>query len=155
MDFVDPNTCLPVEVVVDAWHANATGVYSGYIASSSESTCGGGGDGGMVNSTGGGAMSGGGMSGSGSGSGSGASATSSVGVTSGADTAGSSIAGAADDDTTFLRGAYGSEYVLFSSGSSSHFDLDAHSSEGQLTLYSIVPGWCKVFFLSFMPEIAF
>lgn len=34
MQFIDINTCEPVnDIYVDIWHANATGVYSGVVAS--------------------------------------------------------------------------------------------------------------------------
>ncbi|KAJ6542045.1 aromatic compound dioxygenase [Mycena vulgaris] len=130
IDFVDISTCEPVQVWVDAWHANATGYYGGYITETGASiSSGGGGGGDMANSS----MSMGGMSMSGVGGGmsqtgaSGAASTASAtyGATSGADSvsAASQPNTATDDNSTFLRGVFQS-------------DMDGH-----LTMYSIVSGW--------------
>ncbi|SJL10506.1 uncharacterized protein ARMOST_13892 [Armillaria ostoyae] len=126
-DFIDINTCDPVQVWVDAWHANATGFYAGYIAETGSYLSGGGsGEGGENGES---------MSGSVSGSfgGSGAptqtagttSATTSYGAYSGADatSAASMLNTAVDDNSTFLRGVWQSD------------------EDGHLTMYSIVPGW--------------
>ncbi|KAJ6551990.1 aromatic compound dioxygenase [Mycena vulgaris] len=130
IDFVDISTCKPVQVWVDAWHANATGYYGGYIAETGASlSSGGGGGGDMANSS----MSMGGMSMSGVGGGmsqtgaSGAASTASAtyGATSGADSvsAASQLDTATDDNSTFLRSVFQSD------------------TDGHLTMYSIVPGW--------------
>ncbi|KAM0753412.1 aromatic compound dioxygenase [Meredithblackwellia eburnea MCA 4105] len=116
IDFFDISTCEPVRVWVDAWHANATGVYSGYIASSvSDSTA----NAGSVSD--GGAKSGGGaplkMESSDS------STITSIGFLSGADTSGSGAVAAGTDTQTFLRGAWESD------------------DDGYLTMQTIVPGW--------------
>ncbi|KAK0451847.1 aromatic compound dioxygenase [Armillaria borealis] len=126
-DFIDINTCDPVQVWVDAWHANATGFYAGYIAETGSYLSGGGsGEGGENGES---------MSGpvSGSFGGSGAptqtadttSATTSYGAYSGADatSAASMLNTAVDDNSTFLRGVWQSD------------------ENGHLTMYSIVPGW--------------
>ncbi|PBK81409.1 aromatic compound dioxygenase [Armillaria gallica] len=126
-DFIDINTCDPVQVWVDAWHANATGFYAGYIAETGSYLAGGdSGDGGGNGES---------MSGSVSGSfgGSGAptqtadtvSATTSYGAYSGADatSAASMLNTVVDDNSTFLRGVWQSD------------------EDGHLTMYSIVPGW--------------
>ncbi|KAK0186830.1 aromatic compound dioxygenase [Armillaria mellea] len=142
VDFIDISTCDPIQVWVDAWHANATGYYAGYIAETGSALSGGGGDGGDsgpssgVGGPGGeaGAVS---LSGdasapiTSSASGSDAptqtvAATStSLGAYDGADSpsATQALNQAADDNSTFLRGVWQSD------------------EDGHLTMYSIVPGW--------------
>ncbi|KAJ7578393.1 aromatic compound dioxygenase [Mycena floridula] len=88
VDFIDISTCRPVQVWVDAWHANATGFYGGYIAE-----------------TGGSAGP---FPGPPSSSGSATSTTSKLTATSGADTPDvvSFLDLAPEDNSTFLRGIY-------------------------------------------------
>ncbi|KAK0498865.1 aromatic compound dioxygenase [Armillaria luteobubalina] len=125
-DFIDINTCEPVQVWVDAWHANATGFYAGYIAETGSYLSGGGsGEGG-----GDGEVMSGSVSGSFGGSGgptqtADTSATTSYGAYSGADatSAASMLNTAVDDNSTFLRGVWQTD------------------EDGHLTMYSIVPGW--------------
>ncbi|ORY85362.1 hypothetical protein BCR35DRAFT_290079 [Leucosporidium creatinivorum] len=144
INIIDIASCSPVQMWVDAWHANATGFYSGYIAetgsalsggtSSGNDTMGGGMDsnstmsgmGGGSNSTSFGGdnstmSSGGGMGGSSSSS----TNTSDYTVTSGADSesAASQLNTAVDDNETFLRGVWQSD------------------ADGLAIMYSVVPGW--------------
>ncbi|KAF7327213.1 Aromatic compound dioxygenase [Mycena kentingensis (nom. inval.)] len=127
LDFVDIETCKPVQVWVDAWHANATGYYGGYIAETGSSV---GGGGGTPSMSGGGSMSmsmpgGAGPSGAASASGAAATSTTSYGATSGADSAAAAslLDTETSDESTFLRGVWQSD------------------EDGHLTMYSIVPGW--------------
>ncbi|KAJ7812097.1 aromatic compound dioxygenase [Mycena olivaceomarginata] len=125
IDFVDISTCEPVQVWVDAWHANATGFYGGYIAETG-STLSAGGGGAPGNSSLSMSMP---MSMSGFGpsmasSAGTAAASATYGATSGADsTSNSMLDTAVDDNSTFLRGVFQSD------------------TDGHLTMYSIVPGW--------------
>ncbi|KAK4694446.1 hypothetical protein P7C70_g8730, partial [Phenoliferia sp. Uapishka_3] len=146
INVIDISTCEPIQVWIDAWHANvlpepqATGYYSGYVAetgaalvqgSSSTTT--------TINSTSSGntTMTGG-MGGGGnstmsamSGGGGGAAPTSSSSnssdytTLSGADSeaAASQLDVDTTDDGTFLRGVWQSD------------------ADGLATMYSIVPGW--------------
>jgi protocatechuate 3,4-dioxygenase beta subunit len=112
MDFVDLATCEPVQVWVDAWHANATGYYAGYIAETSIIT---GGSGGNMTISG--------MSSNTSTTGSVASSSTSLGAYSGADSGATQISSTTDDNSTFLRGVFRSD------------------EDGHLKMYSIMPGW--------------
>ncbi|KAK0469045.1 aromatic compound dioxygenase [Desarmillaria tabescens] len=124
-DFIDINTCDPVQVWVDAWHANATGFYAGYIAETGSYIAGGdSGEGsGDVESMSGSA--GGSFGGSGAYTQTTTSATTSYGAYSGADStsAASMLNTPVDDNSTFLRGVWQSD------------------EDGHLTMYSIFPGW--------------
>lgn len=121
VDFIDVSTCEGVQVWVDAWHANSTGYYSGYTASTGSSV--GGSTGGAPSSSNdtssmGGAGASGSMSmgaapsvssGGGGGIGGGTTTNSSdITATSGADSAGDTTSAPTDQDT-FLRGAWLSE----------------------------------------------
>ncbi|KAJ7102860.1 hypothetical protein C8R44DRAFT_808667 [Mycena epipterygia] len=103
---------LPVQVWVDAWHANATGFYAGYIAETGSSISSGGAGGGMSNSSMSmsGSMSGfGGAMGSQTGaSGAASTASATYGATSGADSTNAIIQldTTMDDNNTFLRGVF-------------------------------------------------
>ncbi|KAJ7842867.1 hypothetical protein B0H14DRAFT_3690913 [Mycena olivaceomarginata] len=116
IDFVDISTCEPVEVWVNAWHANATSFYGGYIAETGSTiSAGRGGSGGASGNSSLSmsmpmSMSGFGPSMASSASTAAASAT--YGATSGADsTSNSMLDTAVDDNSTFLRGVFQSEYV--------------------------------------------
>ncbi|SJL12571.1 uncharacterized protein ARMOST_15999 [Armillaria ostoyae] len=139
VDFIDISSCDPVQVWVDAWHANATGYYAGYIAETGSALSGGGGEGGPSSGIGGP----GGETGAGSlssdasapttSSASGSDApTQTVAATStclgaydGADSpsATQALNQAVDDNSTFLRGVWQSD------------------EDGHLTMYSVVSGW--------------
>ncbi|KAK0445476.1 aromatic compound dioxygenase [Armillaria borealis] len=114
VDFIDIDTCEPVQVWVDAWHANATGYYAGYVASTGSGI-------------GGGAPSGGTPSGSAPGgpATATATATASLGPYDGADSydAMDFLNTAVGDNSTFLRGVWQTD------------------EDGHLTMYSIFPGW--------------
>ncbi|KAK0502853.1 aromatic compound dioxygenase [Armillaria luteobubalina] len=115
VDFIDIDTCEPIQVWVDAWHANATGYYAGYVASTGSSI------------SSGGAPSGGTPSGSAP-SGpttAAATATVSLGPYDGADSydAMDFLNTAVSDNSTFLRGVWQTD------------------EDGHLTMYSIFPGW--------------
>ncbi|EIN11702.1 aromatic compound dioxygenase [Punctularia strigosozonata HHB-11173 SS5] len=130
-DFVDYETCEPVIAWIDAWHANATGYYSGYIAETGSALSGGGGFSGAGGSGPGGDNSSMSITGSMSmmptATGGNASTTTSASYdyTSGADStsAGSMLDTDVDDEENFLRGAFYTD------------------PNGHLTMYSIVPGW--------------
>ncbi|KAL8287185.1 hypothetical protein RQP46_003637 [Phenoliferia psychrophenolica] len=141
INVIDISTCEPVQVWIDAWHANATGYYSGYVAETGATLATGSTGSSGGNSTGGGDMSGGGnstmsgnftMSGNmtGGGGGGGPSSSSSTNTSdytalSGADSASaaSQLDTVPDDEGTFLRGVWQSD------------------ADGLATMYSIVPGW--------------
>ncbi|KAK0458250.1 aromatic compound dioxygenase [Desarmillaria tabescens] len=145
VDFIDISTCDPVQVWVDAWHANATGYYAGYIAETGSSLSGGSGDGGQGGEGGpsSGAGGPGGETGAGSPSGdasapitsyasgsdaptqTAAATTTSFGAYDGADSpsATQALNQAVDDNSTFLRGVWQSD------------------EDGHLTMYSVFPGW--------------
>ncbi|KAK0489943.1 aromatic compound dioxygenase [Armillaria luteobubalina] len=139
VDFIDISTCDPVQVWVDAWHANATGYYAGYIAETGSALSGGSGEGGASSGIGGpgGETGAGSLSGDASAlitsSASGsiaptqtvAATSTSLGAYDGADSpsATQALNQAVDDNSTFLRGVWQSD------------------EDGQLTMYSIVPGW--------------
>ncbi|KAK0443197.1 aromatic compound dioxygenase [Armillaria borealis] len=133
VDFIDISSCDPVQVWVDAWHAYATDMTS--------ALSGGGGEGGPSSGIGGP----GGETGAGSLSGDASapipsSASSSdpptqtvvatsacLGASDGADSpsAPQALNQAVDDNSTFRHGVWQSD------------------EDGHLTMYSIVPGWCK------------
>ncbi|KAL0564958.1 hypothetical protein V5O48_017078 [Marasmius crinis-equi] len=129
VDFFDIDTCEPVQVWIDAWHANATGFYSGYVAETGSALSGGfgggGGDGGEMSMPGGMSMSGAPSGAAGPQATGDSTTTASYGAYDGADSAdaASMLNTDKDDEETFLRGVWRTD------------------EDGHLTMYSIVPGW--------------
>ncbi|KAK0228156.1 aromatic compound dioxygenase [Armillaria fumosa] len=115
VDFIDIDTCEPVQVWVDAWHANATGYYAGYVASTGSGISSGGAPSGETPS---GSAPGGPTTAT-------ATATASLGPYDGADSydAMDFLNTAVGDNSTFLRGVWQTD------------------EDGHLTMYSIFPGW--------------
>ncbi|KAG7440588.1 aromatic compound dioxygenase [Guyanagaster necrorhizus] len=124
VDFMDISTCDPVQVWVDAWHANATGFYAGYIAETGSALAGGSGAG-SPSGDASASLTSGATSISDAPTQTVATTSTSYGAYDGADSPSATqlLNEAVDDNSTFLRGVWQTD------------------DDGHLTMYSVFPGW--------------